>query len=214
MASVYFHVPFCKQACHYCNFHFSTSLRNKTLLIKSMLSELELRKSELSKTELVNSIYFGGGTPSLLSAVEIKMMIDAVKANFSLSSKLEITLEMNPDDDTRSVVFTCRSETLVGILHEVPHKKARGVLIVVGGPQYRVGSHRQFVFLAQELARQGIPVFRFDYRGMGDSTGDLQGFEGIEADIRSAIDAFFASCSGLVEVTIWGLCDAATAAAF
>ena len=64
-----------------------------------MLSELELRKSELSKTELVNSIYFGGGTPSLLSTVEIKMMIDAVKAKFSLSSNLEITLEMNPDDD-------------------------------------------------------------------------------------------------------------------
>ena len=64
-----------------------------------MLSELELRKSELSKTELVNSIYFGGGTPSLLSTAEIKMMIDAVKANFSLASNLEITLEMNPDDD-------------------------------------------------------------------------------------------------------------------
>lgn len=99
MASVYFHVPFCKQACHYCNFHFSTSSRNKTLLTNSMLSELELRKSELSKTELVNSIYFGGGTPSLLSTVEIKMMIDTVKANFSLASNLEITLEMNPDDD-------------------------------------------------------------------------------------------------------------------
>lgn len=64
-----------------------------------MMSELELRKSELSKTELINSIYFGGGTPSLLSIVEIKMMIDAVKANFSLASNLEITLEMNPDDD-------------------------------------------------------------------------------------------------------------------
>tara|TARA_B100000767_G_scaffold108743_1_gene104174 strand:+ start:25562 stop:26695 length:1134 start_codon:yes stop_codon:yes gene_type:complete len=99
MASVYFHVPFCNQACHYCNFHFSTSLKNKTLLVKTMLSELELRKTELSKAELISSIYFGGGTPSLLSAIEIKMMIDAVKTNFDLDSESEITLEMNPEDD-------------------------------------------------------------------------------------------------------------------
>ena len=102
MASVYFHVPFCKQACHYCNFHFSTSLKNKNLLLKAMLRELELRKAEFSKTELVNSIYFGGGTPSLLSAIEIKMMIDAVKTNFDLASEVEITLEMNPDDDRQN----------------------------------------------------------------------------------------------------------------
>lgn len=102
MASVYFHVPFCKQACHYCNFHFSTSLKNKNLLLKAMLKELELRKAEFSKTERVNSIYFGGGTPSLLSAIEIKMMIDAVKTNFDLASEVEITLEMNPDDDRQN----------------------------------------------------------------------------------------------------------------
>ena len=102
MASVYFHVPFCKQACHYCNFHFSTSLKNKNLLLKAMLRELELRKAEFSKTERVNSIYFGGGTPSLLSAIEIKMMIDAVKTNFDLASEVEITLEMNPDDDRQN----------------------------------------------------------------------------------------------------------------
>jgi len=99
MASVYFHVPFCKQACHYCNFHFSTSLKNKALLLKAMLSELELRKAELSESEQINSIYFGGGTPSLLSAIEIKMLIDTVKTNFALASEVEITLEMNPDDD-------------------------------------------------------------------------------------------------------------------
>ena len=102
MASVYFHVPFCKQACHYCNFHFSTSLKNKNLLLKAMFRELELRKAEFSKTERVNSIYFGGGTPSLLSAIEIKMMIDAVKTNFDLASEVEITLEMNPDDDRQN----------------------------------------------------------------------------------------------------------------
>lgn len=152
------------------------------------------------------------------STAGMEKLVSAVAGSTEVSvgdiaSKLNLE-EINPDDGARPVLFTCHSETLVGILHEVPQEKTRGVLIVVGGPQYRVGSHRQFVYLAQELARQGIPVFRFDYRGMGDSTGELCGFDVIDADIRSAIDAFFASCSGLAEVTIWGLCDAATAAAF
>ena len=86
-------------------------------------------------------------------------------------------------------VFTCEGEELLGILHlpeEVKSEKA--VLIVVGGPQYRIGSHRQFVHLARYLALQGVPVFRFDYRGMGDSGGDLGDFENINQDIASAID--------------------------
>ena len=67
MAAVYFHVPFCKQACHYCNFHFSTSLKYKTSILEAMLVELDLRKQELPSESIINSIYFGGGTPSLLS---------------------------------------------------------------------------------------------------------------------------------------------------
>ena len=99
MAAIYFHVPFCKQACHYCNFHFSTSLKHKNPVLDAMLSELKLRKEELVETEKINSIYFGGGTPSLLSSAEVSVLIDEVKRNFNVAVDAEITLEMNPDDD-------------------------------------------------------------------------------------------------------------------
>jgi uncharacterized protein len=114
----------------------------------------------------------------------------------------------------RAVTFACEGATLVGILHEPAAPATRGVLIVVGGPQYRVGSHRQFVLLARDLARQGIPVLRFDYRGMGDSGGEFRGFEHVSADIAAAAAALRAACPGLREIVLWGLCDGASAAAF
>jgi exosortase A-associated hydrolase 1 len=115
----------------------------------------------------------------------------------------------------KPVVFKCSDEYLFGILH-APESDAlsTGVLIVVGGPQYRVGSHRQFVELARGLAQQGIPVFRFDCRGMGDSTGVFNGFEHLANDIRSAIDTFMNNMPSLQKLVIWGLCDGASAAAF
>jgi exosortase A-associated hydrolase 1 len=112
------------------------------------------------------------------------------------------------------LTFRCLNDTLVGILHRGSEQATRGVLVVVGGPQYRVGSHRQFVLFARWLARAGVPVFRFDYRGMGDSEGISRTFEHIEADIRAALDAFFGAAPGLREAVIWGLCDAASAACF
>ena len=99
MAAIYFHVPFCKQACHYCNFHFSTSLKHKNPVLDAMQSELKLRKTELSDNEEIRSIYFGGGTPSLLTSVEVSVLIKEVKRNFNVAADAEITLEMNPDDD-------------------------------------------------------------------------------------------------------------------
>ena len=99
MAAIYFHVPFCKQACHYCNFHFSTSLKHKNPVLDAMLSELKLRKAELSDNEKIRSIYFGGGTPSLLSSSEVSVLIKEVKRNFNVAVDAEVTLEMNPDDD-------------------------------------------------------------------------------------------------------------------
>lgn len=87
-------------------------------------------------------------------------------------------------------------------------------MIVVGGPQYRVGSHRQFTLLARSLADNDIPTLRFDYRGMGDSDGAIRTFETIEDDLKSAIDQFFINVPSLKEVLIWGLCDAASAALF
>lgn len=85
-----------------------------------------------------------------------------------------------------------------------------GVLIVVGGPQYRVGSHRQFVQLARALARAGLPTLRFDYRGMGDADGVVRDFESAGADLHAAIDAFRATVPQVRRVVLWGLCDAAS----
>jgi len=111
--------------------------------------------------------------------------------------------------------FDCAGDQLLGILHRPKGGNvAVGLLLAVGGPQYRVGSHRQFVLLARDLAAAGIPVFRFDYRGMGDSEGTARDFEGIAQDIGAALDAF---CDKMPEITrfvLWGLCDAATANAF
>ena len=118
------------------------------------------------------------------------------------------------DPGEAALIFGCESDSLVGVLSEVAAPATRGVLIIVGGPQYRAGSHRQFTLLARYLASQGIPALRFDYRGMGDSTGPMRSFEHVTDDIRCAIDGFFAAMPALREVVIWGLCDAASAALF
>lgn len=110
--------------------------------------------------------------------------------------------------------FLCNKDTLLGILHYPAIPDKRGVLVVVGGPQYRAGSHRQFVLLARYLASEGVSVLRFDYRGMGDSEGDVRSFEDLDADIEAAVDTLFAQVREVEEVVIWGLCDAASAASF
>ena len=113
------------------------------------------------------------------------------------------------------VAFRCDGAQLWGILSRpdaAEIESSIGVLIVVGGPQYRVGSHRQFVLLARALARQGFPALRFDYRGMGDSEGSTRDFNGTAPDLHAALDALFTACPGLTRVVVWGLCDAASAA--
>jgi oxygen-independent coproporphyrinogen-3 oxidase len=97
MSGIYLHIPFCKQACHYCDFHFSTSLKKKGELIAAMVKELEIRKGELER-EVVKTIYFGGGTPSLLTVDELQLLLDAIYKNYRVSESPEITLEANPDD--------------------------------------------------------------------------------------------------------------------
>lgn len=109
----------------------------------------------------------------------------------------------------QAFTFAIDDDEAVGILH--PAAGRLGVLVIVGGPQYRVGSHRQFVLLARALAAGGVPVLRFDYRGLGDSSGALRDFTDIRADIRAAIDCFMQR-AGLTRVVLWGLCDAASAA--
>jgi exosortase A-associated hydrolase 1 len=119
---------------------------------------------------------------------------------------------MPPDELALS--FDCGGDTLVAIVSPAATAATRGVLIVVGGPQYRAGSHRQFTLLARQLAAQGIPAMRFDYRGMGDSSGAIRNFEQVQQDLRCAIDQFCRAVPGLQEVVLWGLCDAASAAMF
>lgn len=97
MSGIYIHIPFCKQACFYCDFHFSTSLKKKEEMIGSLIKEIKLRKDEL-QNEIVETIYFGGGTPSVLTTNEIKLLIEAVYTNFEVVENPEITLEANPDD--------------------------------------------------------------------------------------------------------------------
>jgi oxygen-independent coproporphyrinogen III oxidase len=104
MAGIYIHIPFCKQACHYCDFHFSTSLNNKEALLNALQKEIILRKEYINTSSdgnnLINTIYFGGGTPSILSQTELMRIIDSLYKNYPISNDAEITLEANPDDLT------------------------------------------------------------------------------------------------------------------
>lgn len=110
-------------------------------------------------------------------------------------------------------LFDCAGESLPAILASpVEGSATTGVLVVVGGPQYRVGSHRQFVQLSRRLAEGGVPCMRFDYRGMGDASGPQRDFEAVGEDLRAAVDAFFSRQPQLERVVLWGLCDGASAA--
>lgn len=126
-----------------------------------------------------------------------------------------------------AVIFNCAGEQLAGIFalpdpagsdkvspggRPAANESADcGVLIVVGGPQYRVGSHRQFLLLSRRLAAGGYPAMRFDYRGMGDGTGEQRSFEQVSEDIAAAIDTFLQHCPHVRRIVLWGLCDAASA---
>lgn len=114
----------------------------------------------------------------------------------------------------RTFVIDCAGARLPAILHPGASGARRGVLVVVGGPQTRVGSHRQFVLLARRLAAAGVPVLRFDYRGMGDADGEPHTFEAVDADLAAACEAFRREWPELDEIVLWGLCDAASAALF
>jgi len=110
MSGIYIHIPFCKQACHYCDFHFSTSMKKKDEMVLALAKELEMRKDEFAQ-ETVETIYFGGGTPSVLQISELRFLIDAIFKNYNVVENPEITLEANPDDlTTLSVRAESRTE--------------------------------------------------------------------------------------------------------
>jgi oxygen-independent coproporphyrinogen III oxidase len=96
-AGIYIHIPFCKQACHYCDFHFSTSLKKKDEMVQALATEIAMRKDEF-QNEVVETIYFGGGTPSILSISDLRFLIEEVCKNYNVSENPEITIEANPDD--------------------------------------------------------------------------------------------------------------------
>jgi len=116
--------------------------------------------------------------------------------------------------EEHACAFPCADSWLYGILTLPKQSTRRGVLILVGGPQYRAGSHRQFTLLARNLAVHGFAVMRFDFRGMGDSEGEARTFEAVEDDLRCAIDKFLSEAPLIDELVLWGLCDAASAAVF
>lgn len=109
---LYVHVPFCKQACHYCDFHFSTSLRYKGEMVDALIREIEIRHDYL-KDKNLQSIYFGGGSPSILETADIARIIEQAAKYFSLAEDIEITLEANPDDLTQRKVTELRRQTPV-----------------------------------------------------------------------------------------------------
>lgn len=108
MPGIYLHIPFCKQACHYCNFHFSTSLRLKAPLLAAMLRELDLRRNFFGEELPLGSIYLGGGTPSLLSRAELESLFEHIYRHFRIAPDAEITLEANPDDLTDAYLAELR----------------------------------------------------------------------------------------------------------
>ena len=104
MSGIYIHIPFCKQACHYCDFHFSTNLKKKDEMVLALAKEIEMRKSEF-QDEIVETIYFGGGTPSILQIADLRFLIDEVYRNYKVVEKPEITVEANPDDLTENRII-------------------------------------------------------------------------------------------------------------
>src|SRR6185312_16898761 len=108
MAGIYVHIPFCKKACHYCDFHFSTSLKNKEVLVNALCKEIKIRTDYLD-TKDISTIYFGGGTPSLLTKEELHTILQTIRSNFNVATDAEITLEANPDDLSEEKIYELKA---------------------------------------------------------------------------------------------------------
>lgn len=111
MSGIYIHIPFCKQACHYCDFHFSTSLAKSEAMVMALAKEIAMRKGE-HHGEVVETIYFGGGTPSILDEKSLQFLIDQVRRHFAVTEDAEITLEANPDDLNKSRIMALSKSSI------------------------------------------------------------------------------------------------------
>lgn len=155
MSGIYIHIPFCKQACHYCDFHFSTSMKLKGELVNALLTELELRKEYLEEKEL-SSIYLGGGTPSLLKQDELSQIFDKIQQLFSIKDNAEITLEANPDDLTE--------EKLKMLSHSPVNRLSIGIQsfsdedLQFMNRAHNAGEAHQCIELAQKYGFQNLTV--------------------------------------------------------
>ena len=110
MSGIYIHIPFCRQACNYCNFHFATSLKYKDDFIIALINEINITNLfNDGKDETIETVYFGGGTPSLLSANDLDRIFEALHKKFSISKSAEITLEANPDDVNNNALLAWKS---------------------------------------------------------------------------------------------------------
>jgi oxygen-independent coproporphyrinogen-3 oxidase len=124
MSGIYIHIPFCKQACHYCDFHFSTSLKKKDEMVAALAKEIEMRSKSVTHNtspipETIETIYFGGGTPSILRIADLKFLIDAVYQNYKVIDNPEITVEANPDD--------LDPETILELAHSPVNRLSIGI---------------------------------------------------------------------------------------
>lgn len=145
----------------------------------------------------------------------LREALSATRTTATAPADLHVAARVRGDDDEEIVALSGAHGRLWGVVTRPPEgvvATAIAVLIVVGGPQYRVGSHRQFVSLARRLARAGFATLRFDYGGMGDSEGPKTDFTGCGPDVRAALDALAAACPHATRLAVWGLCDAASAA--
>lgn len=116
MAGIYLHIPFCKQACNYCNFHFSTLLKNKDAMVQAIMQELHLQQHFFNDKTIIDTIYFGGGTPSLLSIDEINLLLHKINDLFTVDKNAEITLEANPDDLSENYLHQLKTKTAINRL--------------------------------------------------------------------------------------------------
>jgi oxygen-independent coproporphyrinogen-3 oxidase len=116
LAGIYIHIPFCKKACHYCNFHFSTSLKYKEEMLQAILKELDMQKDFFLNYDDINTIYLGGGTPSVLSVSELNLLFKKIYSEFTILGDSEITLEANPDNLTEEYIFDLKNYTPINRL--------------------------------------------------------------------------------------------------